>query len=246
MRGYKIYLGILITLNALPILAPIFWGLQASSALIGRIGELIYFVYSFSCHQFASRSFYLFDSQWAWCARDAGIWLGILSVAIAALHPKMTGIRFYWVLPFIVPIALDGGIQTIATLFGVAPSYTGIDSSILYVSSNLTRFLSGFIFGVGLSLWISPVLKRALHNRLDEINLSMNRRVATKLISATVLVFVVSYSLIMMSWSISSKYKPIDLLDSAPKMPIYNLFIRRESGPCKTDLNDLLALECFF
>lgn len=246
MKGYRIYLGVLATLNILPILAPIFWGLQPVSGFFGKVGEILYFIYSFTCHQFASRSFYLFDSQWAWCARDAGIWLGILIVAIAALHPKVTGIRFYWVIPFVVPIALDGGIQTIATVLGITPSYFGVDSSILYVSGNFTRFLTGFIFGAGVSLWVSPVLKTALQNKIEISNLAMSKTVIRKLVLALSLAFVIIYGVIMISWSITSNYKPIDLLDSAPKIPANNIFIRRESGPCKTDLSDLLAIECFF
>lgn len=245
MKAYKIYLGILLTLNLLPLLAPIFWTARSFSPFLERIGELIYFIYSFTCHQFAWRSFYAFDAQWAWCARDVGIWLGILLMAFLARNGQLKAIKFYWVLPFLIPIALDGGVQTMATLLGISGNFTGLESNIIYMSSNFTRFLTGFIFGVGVSWFVSPNLWHNMQNFSENLSISKvlpSRRALIRVFAA----FVISYTLIMGLWNLTSSYKTIDILDSAPKTPINDLFIRRESGPCKTDLNDVLSLECFF
>lgn len=145
---YNVFLTGLVILNIAPLLAPVFahlgWNAPAS---------IIYNVYSFFCHQFGWRSVHIFDYQCAWCARDMFIWGSFLFIAVLVKIRKVKGIKWYWIIPFTIPIALDGVIQTIATLFG----YNSADP--YYQSSNPIRMLTGAIFGTGLGLAMLPMLR---------------------------------------------------------------------------------------
>src|SRR5260221_5462908 len=149
---YNWYLGILSLLVSLPVLAPVLLKLGLTNA-----AKIIYFIYSFFCHQFASRSIHLYDYQYAWCSRDTGIWFGVTAIAYLIKYRKIKPIKWYWVLPFIIPIALDGGIQTIFTILNIQGSGSIIESP-MYISNNLVRFITGPFFGIGLSLWVSGTL----------------------------------------------------------------------------------------
>jgi|SRR3972149_6791785 len=156
---YNIFLFFLIVLNILPLLAPLFahWGWNAPAAII-------YNIYSFFCHQFGWRSLHLYDYQCAWCARDMFIWGMVLFVAVAVKIRKVKGIKWYWLLPFTIPIAMDGGIQTIATLFGFSKSNP------LYISTNFMRMLTGGFFGMGLGLWLMPVMRELSDEKIYQKN----------------------------------------------------------------------------
>lgn len=251
-------------LNLLPIIAPILAKVGENSQLLDRISKIIYFIYSFTCHQFAYRSLVLFDYQYAWCARDTGIWLGMLLPAI--LVTKVKGIKWYWVLPFLVPIALDGGIQTVATLIGVQP--TGVVGDAWYVSNNLMRFMTGALFGIGISLWISPFMHEALmvvkkqedrkdneilkvHGELvesvalpfDKLRVTFQTWAApvTKLLG---IMFVIYFGFVTL-WNITSmKNKPSDILDTAVKLPAKDFYTRRAWGPCTAGIDDLVRASC--
>lgn len=245
MRAYKFLIGFLFTISFAPIIAPLLWAARETIPVLGSIGKFIYFVYSFTCHQFASRSFYLFDYQWAWCARDAGIWLGLLVAAIAALNPKVKSLAWYWLIPIAIPIAMDGGIQTIATLVGVSPNLVGAESKIAYLSNNLTRFATGSLLGIGIGLWMFPRLRLALQNK--EIVGDFRQKLNAKALLAFIGVFIAIYAVIMVTWTITSvNNKPINALDSLPKLPANNIFVRRQHGPCTTDTGNLIAFDCFF
>lgn len=144
----NIFIVFLIILNVLPILAPIFaqigWNAPAKA---------IYFVYSFLCHQLHWRSLHIYDHQCAWCMRDMFIWGSLLVVAILVKRYHIKGLRWYWMIPFMLPIAFDGGIQTIATILGFG------NGQPLYMSTNFMRMLTGSIFGTGIGLWLVPGLK---------------------------------------------------------------------------------------
>jgi hypothetical protein len=64
-----------------------------------------------------------------------------------------TGLSWYWIFPFMIPIALDGGIQTIATMVGF-----GEDTQ-FYLSTNFMRMITGSLFGIGLGAIIAPFIK---------------------------------------------------------------------------------------
>jgi uncharacterized membrane protein len=153
---YNVFVVFLIVLNILPLLAPLFahWGWNVPAGII-------YNIYSFFCHQFSWRSLHLYDYQCAWCARDMFIWGMLLFIAVAVKIRKVKGMKWYWMIPFTIPIAMDGGIQTIATLFGFS------SNNPLYISNNFMRMITGGIFGMGLGLWLMPFMKQVAEENLD-------------------------------------------------------------------------------
>lgn len=238
---YHVYLAVITLLAITPILAPILLKLGESAPIFETIAKVIYLIYSLTCHQFHHRSLHLFDYQFAWCARDTGIWLGILVVAIAARKSSFTGIKWYWVLPFIVLMALDGGIQTIATLIGIKAATVG-SPDILYVSNNLVRFLTGACFGVGVSLWLSPMLRETFKN-----NFEMKGKFKLKMLPVIAVVIMTIYAAFVQAWNLTSvDYKPTDILDTAVKTPSGEFFARRANAVCPTTNEDIFNLDCFF
>jgi uncharacterized membrane protein len=238
----------LIVINVLPILAPVC--LHFDFDLPARI---IYFVYSFFCHQIHWRSLHIFDYQCAWCARDMAIWSAFLITALFVKTYKLKGLKFYQILPFVIPIALDGGIQTLATALGLATSEP------LYVSSNLLRMITGSIFGIGLGLTVMSIaisLEEA--NITDQISLFKGKfKLHQLFLVPIVFVFLfLSYLAFIQIWDLTSQdYKPSNALDSEIKIPEDQdlWFQRRANAICpvdmkvsETDADDLFAFDCFF
>jgi len=241
---YNIYLTFLTVLITLPVLAPILLklGLQAPA-------KAIYFIYSFFCHQFAYRSIHIFDYQFAWCARDTGIWIGIWLTAILIKMKKVKGIRWYWVLPFVVPIALDGGLQTIFTLFNVSASGSLIGAP-LYISNNLVRFMTGGIFGIGISLWLSPLVMEdssVESSEVKEVKKSFFKTNLGRIFIMIAGLFVIYVGLFGI-WNITSSINaPLQPLDAVVKNPTDDFLTRRADAVCPTNgFQDLFAFGCFF
>jgi len=247
------------TFVLLPILAPIL-------STIGLHGpaKIIYFIYSFTCHQFHSRSIHIFDSQFAWCARDTGIWIGFFLGAILYKLGFVKAIKIYFILIFMIPIGLDGGIQSIFTFLNLGADGS-LATDIGYVSNNLTRFMTGSFFGLGLSLALVPQI---LHQNLEiksEVktklktffqkshikyqNFSFIHSSIVKLFIVVILFFTIYFSFVHFWDLTSSKYQPTNELDSIPKIQENNFFERRRNGECPTQgdtIKELFALDCFF
>lgn len=251
---YNWYLLVLTVLVILPVLAPIFYHLGLIEP-----AKIIYFIYSFFCHQFAPRSIHIYDYQFAWCARDTGIWLGIWLIALLIKLKKVKGIPWYWVIPFVIPIALDGGLQTIFTFLNIQANGALLNAP-TYLSNNLLRFLTGSFFGIGLSLWISWQLfneepenkddKDDQKSKLETVKSKLSEVIVKSLPKVVIpfaILFIVYVGFIAL-WNITSvKIKPIDALDSAPKASLTTFFARREDGICPTKgVEDLFAFDCFF
>lgn len=237
-NGYNIYLYILSAIVILPILAPVLLQLSHTFPILEYPARVIYFIYSFSCHQFHHRSIHLFDYQIAWCARDVGIWLGILAGAITVKRNGYKGIPWYWLLPFVVPIALDGGIQTIATILGLDQGPYGATDGIWYVSNNFVRFVTGAVFGVGLGLVLSPFFK-AYSSPIGYLK--------PKVVGIVLSLLLVVYVVFVQAWAATSTdYPPAQPLDLVVRTPAENLFIRRANGVCPTSGEDPFQLDCFF
>jgi uncharacterized membrane protein len=233
---YNWYLVLLTFLVSLPILAP----MLLHFGLTGH-AKIIYFIYSFFCHQFSTRSIGVFEYQYAWCARDTGIWIGIWVIALLVKLNKIKGIKWYWLIPFVIPIALDGGLQTIFTVFNIGPSGVLLGDP-LYVSNNLVRFITGSVFGVGLSLYLSPLIKDELkaEKTQDQKNLFK--------IIIVILGLVPVYLGMIFIWnSTSSINTPTDFADSAVKIPVDDFFVRRADAICPSDgVEEFFTFDCFF
>lgn len=237
---YAIYLSSIAVIASAPLLAPILLKLSENQQLFLWPARAIYFIYSFTCHQFAHRSLHLFDYQFAWCARDTGIWLGVLLTAIYMRHRQAQPIPWYWMLPFVIPIALDGGIQTIATMLGL-DSIMGATGDIVYVSNNFTRFVTGAIFGIGMSMVFSSYIA----DKVKDVNFDIPYLKTLRHVLALVAVCIVAFAGLVQAWAWTSPLRPpSDALDSAVKTPPDNLFARREHGACPTPDVDPLAFDC--
>lgn len=244
---YDIFLFFVTLLALLPILAPILMHFN-----LEVIAKPIYFIYSFTCHQFDSRSLHLFDYQYAWCARDTAIWFSFALTSWYIRFQNIKPLKFYWIIPFIIPIAFDGGIQTIYTILDVAP--TGVNAGEpLYISNNFARFFTGAIFGVGLALLISTSIKNTI--------IDLKKESFLKVIKAKEVVFllcfiVLVYTFLVRLWMYSSElYKPYGSLDLVVRTPEKNFFLRRGHAVCPvnpvdysyTSVNsNFLYLDCFF
>lgn len=209
----------------LPILAPIFahFGLNP-------IAKLIYFAYSYSCHQLAHRSLHIYDHQCAWCSRDVFMWGGILLATFLVSRFNIRQFKVYWLIPFTIPIALDGGIQTIATFLGMSG---GGD---FYTSTNLTRAITGGIFGIGMGLFLSTLV-RSVNIDPDSIKQRFNNIQILKLTGFSFAVLMVFYLGFIQVWNITSKeYKPANALDWEVKTPTGDAWIRQLNGACEPEI----------
>jgi uncharacterized membrane protein len=216
---YDIVLAFLIFLNIAPILAPIFAALG-----LNFLAVPIYFIYSFFCHQLDWRSIHAFDYQYAWCARDTFIWLNILLAGLVTRKWKIPVIKWYWLIFFVVPIALDGGVQTIATLLGF------VDSEPLYISTNFMRMLTGTIFGLGFGFWIMPNMKEVSAGEDNRPAFPFKKRF---FLPVVVVLNLILYLILVGIWNLTSPVnKAANFLDLAVKTPANpaDWLVRRKHG----------------
>lgn len=223
---YRIFQIVVLTIFLLPILAPLFnhFGLTAPA-------KLIYFCYSFACHQLAHRSVHFYDEQCAWCTRDMFIWGGILLATVLVPRLNIQRFRFWWIIPFTVPIALDGGIQTIATMLDIA----GGDN--FYSSTNLMRAITGGLFGLGVGMFLATLVRSVNISKITEkINEKLNIFKVLKLTTVSFLILLFGYVSLVWLWGITSDVeKPVNFLDHGVKTPVEDTWIRQKNGACQPD-----------
>lgn len=219
---YNIVLWAIGILNALPLLAPIFAYLK-----FDFLAKIIYYVYSFFCHQLHWRSLHVCDYQYGWCSRCTFIWLNVLLTGIAVKVMKVKRIKWYWYAVFFMPLVLDGVIQTIATIFGLTTI-----SNIYYMSNNFIRMLTGSLFGFGFGLFIWTSLQDS-SPQLEKVTNTKRAISIFKLTLVTLLTSFALYFLAVVVWDqTSSQYKPVNLLDFGVKIPplAQDFLIRRING----------------
>jgi len=108
---------------------------------IDPLPHAIYWLGDAECHQLANRSYFLNDNQMPFCARDVGLFLGlVLGFGFATfvrwkIHPVL-------VLVGLVPIAIDGGLQFVSS----------------YESTNPLRLATGTLAGLVLALLFAHFL----------------------------------------------------------------------------------------
>jgi uncharacterized membrane protein len=215
-NGFIIFL---IVLNVLPFVAPI-----ASYLGIDLVSTPIYGLYSFMCHQFYWRSIHVLDHKVAWCSRDTFIWLGFLAVALAVRFNYIkSGLKWYWIVPFTIPIAMDGGIQTIATLVLGTFGEAGVNANEqFYFSTNFMRMITGGLFGLGLSAILSPFLyQESLYAKQIQDGIENPKTESEKSLLTTFLKLgslyislIVLYITLVFVWRITSpEYPPQGYLD---------------------------------
>ncbi|MEI6462140.1 MAG: DUF2085 domain-containing protein [bacterium] len=215
----NLFLTFLIVLNLLPILAP----LAAHFGLTG-ISSAIYSVYSYFCHQRAWRSIHIFDFQYAWCVRDTFIYLSLLLSLLVTKYTNIKSLKWYFVILLTIPIALDGGIQTIAEILDA-----GKNVAQFYESNDLFRMITGTLFGLGVGFWMWPSLKDSFQvDKVADVSkekLSIIARMriflGNSLLKTIFSLFVfnfVLYLTIVGIWNVTSPtHKPSNFLDSDSK-----------------------------
>ncbi len=83
-----------------------------------------------TCHQKASRSFFINGNQMPVCARDVGIYLGLtLGVLVFMVFPRR--FSMWWLAIVIAPFAIDGMVQLVTA----------------YESNNALRLMTGSMYG---------------------------------------------------------------------------------------------------
>jgi len=128
---------------ALPVAAPLLTALGAHAP-----ADAIYRLYSYTCHQLPSHSWYLLGQKMAYCQRDTAIYGAMLLGGLAYARRRGPGLPFLAFALLSLPIALDGGAATL----GVRES------------TPLLRTLTGTLFGLAAAWFVYPLMDRALAN----------------------------------------------------------------------------------
>jgi len=147
---------------------------------------MIYSFGDFNCHQIEHRTIIINGNQMPVCARDVGIFMGVLFGAallargvvddspartfLSIMPKRIATNRFIqrrrgiivagFMVLLIVPTALDGGIQMLSTMdllpFGLS-----------YESTNPTRLLTGFPMGTAAALLMTTLIMTLVSRRDD-------------------------------------------------------------------------------
>lgn len=161
----NLFLVFLLVLNIAPILAPILLHFGADMP-----AKAIYTVYSFFCHQQHWKSLHLFDHQCAWCTRDMFIWGSMLLVLILVKRKNIQPLTFYSLVLYSIPMAMDGGLQTVGTLIGYS------SSSSFYTSNNFFRMLTGTLFGGAMGLFMFTRIKEISNEEAKSSKITKNAK----------------------------------------------------------------------
>jgi uncharacterized membrane protein len=108
---------------------------------LNPLPHAIYWLGDAECHQLANRSYFLNGNQMPFCARDVGIFLGLVIGFLAATFVRWK-IPPLLVLIGLVPIAIDGGLQQVTS----------------YESTNPLRIATGLVAGLVLALLLAHFL----------------------------------------------------------------------------------------
>jgi uncharacterized membrane protein len=111
---------------------------------------MLYLFFSFICHQIPERSFLVCGHTLAVCHRCSGIYLGLFLAALIDLSfiHKSPRVRRCWILAATAPLVLDALLPCVG----------------LWHSGDLSRFLTGMLFGTA----ASPLLVRGVTELLQE------------------------------------------------------------------------------
>lgn len=217
----------------------------ANRVLLGA-GLVIYNVFTWFCHQLPERSFSWFGTHFPLDARMTGIFIGSLLGLLSPLVFRYRNSVHAWLIGalLIVPMAVDGGSQTIL---------------LLRESNNLLRVATGLMAGFGLFSAVAFELLRDQPARLKAVS---DRRALRVAVLAN-LVFVVAMVLasgIAGRNAISgrqaqnvARWKAAEAGESAPILKIFYLapnavlsietdpYLRRYDDAVLTDASDVRA-----
>jgi len=144
MKTYHIYMIAILIWNSLIYITPILASMDV------EIADFLYFFFSFFCHQIPSRSLFLLGHQFPVCARDMGVYWGMLIGGIflpflmKSETKRIPPISIFVLL--ILPLAIDGTTQ----LLGWRES------------TNEIRIVTGLIAGVAIPFYLIPTVNKLL------------------------------------------------------------------------------------
>ena len=104
------------------------------------LAKFIYYVGDLNCHLLSHRSYSYNDNQMSFCARDTGIFLGLVLGFMYASRKKIV-LTLPLVIAALLPIGLDGTIQLLTD----------------YESTNPKRLITGLIAGVATGIAIKII-----------------------------------------------------------------------------------------
>ena len=104
------------------------------------VAKSIYYIGDLNCHQLSHRSYSYNDNQMSFCARDTGIFIGLVLGFMYASRKK-TILTLPLVIAALVPIGLDGTIQLLTD----------------YESTNPKRLITGLIAGIATGVAIKII-----------------------------------------------------------------------------------------
>lgn len=111
-----------------------------------NISDPIYSFYSHICHQMPSRSFHIFEHQFAVCSRCFGVYFGLLlGMFIYPMFRSMEEIEPFprvWLFASMIPMGIDFSL----TFFGI------------WENTYFTRVTTGLILGFACAIYIVPAL----------------------------------------------------------------------------------------
>lgn len=110
---------------------------QDQIAGMNPLAAAVYWIGDLNCHQLASRSFFLNGNEMPFCARDLGLFIGLVVGMAVALLTKVRP-PVYLLALGVVPLGVDGLLQLLTE----------------YESSNPVRLLTGILAGACLALMI--------------------------------------------------------------------------------------------
>ena len=121
------------------------------------ISSFLYSFYGPICHQMDSHSFHLFGAKLGVCARCSSIYFSFLITLLVYPFAKdlssLSIPKRHWILLATVPMIAD-----------VLLGFTGV-----HPSSELTRAVSGAMFGATLPLYLVPPLLEAIKQLRDQL-----------------------------------------------------------------------------
>ena len=104
------------------------------------VAKSIYYIGDLNCHQLSHRSYVYNDNQMSFCARDTGIFVGLVLGFTYASRKKII-LTLPLIIAALIPIGLDGTIQLLTD----------------YESTNPKRLVTGLIAGIATGIAIKII-----------------------------------------------------------------------------------------
>ena len=104
------------------------------------VAKSIYYIGDLNCHQLSHRSYAYNDNQMSFCARDTGIFVGLVLGFTYASRKKII-LTLPLIIAALIPIGLDGTIQLLTD----------------YESTNPKRLVTGLIAGIATGIAIKII-----------------------------------------------------------------------------------------